>query len=50
MSARTNAVGLSVKQLKDDDERRKPKDYQSGNNEVVTTLGDLLKQKMDEAN
>ena len=50
VSADERRLGLSVKQLKDDDERRKPKDYQSGNNEVVTTLGDLLKQKMDEAN
>ena len=50
VSADERRLGLSVKQLKEDDERRKPKDYQSGNNEVVTTLGDLLKQKMDEAN
>jgi len=48
VSADERRLGLSVKQLKDDEDRRKPKEYQAGQAEVGQTLGDLLRQKMGE--
>ena len=47
VSADERRLGLSIKQIKDDEERRKPKDYHSGDNSISQTLGDLLKQKFD---
>ena len=46
VSADERRLGLSIKQIKDDEERRKPKDYHSGDNSMTQTLGDLLKQKL----
>ena len=50
VSADERRLGLSVKQLKEDEERRKPKDYHAGSTEMGQTLGDLLKQKLDGEN
>ncbi|MBQ2448066.1 MAG: 30S ribosomal protein S1 [Bacteroidales bacterium] len=47
VSADERRLGLSIKQIKDDEERRKPKDYHSGDNTMTQTLGDLLRQKFD---
>ena len=47
VSADERRLGLSIKQIKDDEERRKPKDYHSGDNSMTQTLGDLLKQKLN---
>ena len=48
VSADERRLGLSIKQIKDDEERRKPKDYHSGDNSISQTLGDLLKQKFND--
>lgn len=48
VSADERRLGLSIKQIKDDEERRKPKDYHSGDNTISQTLGDLLKQKFND--
>jgi small subunit ribosomal protein S1 len=50
VSADERRLGLSVKQLKEDEERRKPKDYHAGSTDMGQTLGDLLKQKLDGEN
>ena len=47
VSADERRLGLSIKQIKDDEERRKPKDYHSGDNSMTQTIGDLLRQKFD---
>ena len=47
VSADERRLGLSVKQLKEEEERRKPKDYHAGSTEMGQTLGDLLKQKFE---
>ena len=47
VSADERRLGLSIKQIKEDEERRKPKDYHSGDNSMTQTLGDLLKQKLN---
>ena len=49
VSADERRLGLSIKQIKDDEERRKPKDYHSGDNSISQTLGDLLKQKFNDS-
>ncbi len=48
VSADERRLGLSVKQIKEDEERRKPKDYHTGSSDMGQTLGDLLKQKFEE--
>lgn len=49
VSAEERRLGLSVKQLKDEEERRKPKEFRSGAPEVGgQTLGDILKLKLEE--
>ena len=48
VSADERRLGLSIKQIKDAEERRKPKDYHSGDNSISQTLGDLLKQKFND--
>ena len=48
VSADERRLGLSIKQIKDDEERRKPKDYHSGDNSMTQTLGDLLRQKFND--
>ena len=48
VSADERRLGLSIKQIKDDEERRKPKDYHSGDNSISQTLGALLAQKFND--
>ena len=43
MSAEERRLGLSIKQIKDDEERRKPKEFHAGPQESGQSLGDLLK-------
>ena len=49
VSAEERRLGLSIKQIKDDEERRKPKEFLSGPQEAGQSLGDLLKQKFEES-
>ncbi len=50
VSAEERRLGLSIKQNKDkeEEERRKSKDYHSGDISISQTLGDLLKQKLND--
>lgn len=48
VSAEERRLGLSIKQLKEEEERKKPKEFRSGSTEAGQNLGDLLKQKMAE--
>ncbi|MDR3362684.1 MAG: 30S ribosomal protein S1 [Desulfovibrio sp.] len=49
VSADERRLGLSIKQIKDEEERRKPKEFHSGPQEAAgQNLGDLLKQKLEE--
>ncbi len=48
VSAEERRLGLSIKQLKDEEERRKPKEFRAGPTESGQSLGDLLKQKLEE--
>ena len=50
VSAEERRLGLSIKQIKgDDDDRRKPKEFHAGPQEAGQSLGDLLKQKFEES-
>lgn len=50
VSAEERRLGLSIKQLKDDEERKKPKEFRSGTSETGgQMLGDLLKQAQEGA-
>lgn len=48
VSADERRLGLSIKQLKDDTEKRKPKSYGSSPADAGATLGDLLREKLQE--
>jgi small subunit ribosomal protein S1 len=49
VSAEERRLGLSIKQIKDDEERRRPKEFRSGPAEAGgQTLGDILKLKLEE--
>ncbi len=49
VSAEERRLGLSIKQIKEDEERRRPKEFRSGPAESGgQNLGDLLKQKLEE--
>ena len=49
-SAEERRLGLSIKQIKgEDDDRRKPKEFHAGPQEAGQSLGDLLKQKFEES-
>ncbi len=48
VSADERRLGLSIKQLKDDEDRKKPREFRSGSSEAGQNLGDLLKQKFEE--
>ncbi|MFV0423812.1 30S ribosomal protein S1 [Oleidesulfovibrio sp.] len=49
VSAEERRLGLSIKQIKDDEERRRPKEFRSGSPETGgQTLGDILKLKLEE--
>ncbi|WP_027720274.1 30S ribosomal protein S1 [Maridesulfovibrio zosterae] len=49
VSADERRLGLSIKQLKEDDDKRKPKEFRSGPADSGNTLGELLKQKLADA-
>ena len=49
VSAEDRRLGLSIKQLKDDEERKKPREYSRSGPEAGQSLGDLLKQKFEES-
>ncbi len=49
VSAEERRLGLSLNQIKDEEERRKPKEFHSGPQEAGQSLGDLLKQKFEES-
>ncbi len=50
VSAEERRLGLSIKQMKDDEERKKPKEFRSTSSGEAAgqSLGDLLKQKLEE--
>ena len=48
VSAEERRLGLSIKQIKEEEERRKPKEFRAGPGESGQNLGDLLKQKLEE--
>ena len=43
VSAEERRLGLSIKQIRDEEERRKPKEFHAGPQEAGQSLGDLLK-------
>ncbi|MDL2316055.1 30S ribosomal protein S1 [Desulfovibrio sp. OttesenSCG-928-A18] len=50
VSAEERRLGLSIKQLKEEEERKKPKEFRSGSPDSGgQTLGDFLKQATEEA-
>ncbi|MEG2140249.1 MAG: 30S ribosomal protein S1 [Bilophila sp.] len=48
VSAEDRRLGLSIKQIKDEEERKKPREYSRSGPEAGQTLGDLIKQKLEE--
>ncbi len=51
VSAEERRLGLSIKQIKEEEERKQPKEFRSAGSsggETGQTLGDLLKQKFEE--
>ena len=50
VSADERRLGLSIKQLTEEAERKKGKEFHSVGGDSSQTLGDLLKQKMEEEN
>jgi small subunit ribosomal protein S1 len=50
VSAEERRLGLSIKQLKEDEERKQPKEFRAstGGGESGQKLGDLIKQKLEE--
>ncbi len=49
VSAEERRLGLSIKQLKEEEESRKPKEFRTTtSNDAGQTLGDIFKQKMEE--
>ncbi len=49
VSAEERRLGLSIKQIKDEEERKKPKEFRAGPAETGQSLGDLLQQKFAES-
>ncbi|MDL2266391.1 30S ribosomal protein S1 [Desulfovibrio sp. OttesenSCG-928-G15] len=51
VSAEERRLGLSIKQLKEEEDRKKPKEFRAGGSDGSSgqTLGDLLKQATEEA-
>ncbi|WP_432734701.1 30S ribosomal protein S1 [Maridesulfovibrio sp. FT414] len=49
VSADERRLGLSIKQLKEETEKRQPKEFRSGPADSGNTLGELLKQKLADA-
>ena len=50
VSAEERRLGLSIRQLKEDEEKKKPKEFRttSGDSAGGQTLGDMIKQKLEE--
>ena len=48
VSADDRRLGLSIKQLKEEEERKKPREYSRSGPEAGQSLGDLLKLKLEE--
>ncbi|MDR0239858.1 MAG: 30S ribosomal protein S1 [Deltaproteobacteria bacterium] len=48
VSAEERRLGLSIKQVADENERKKPKEFRTGSAEAGQNLGDLIKQKLEE--
>jgi small subunit ribosomal protein S1 len=49
VSAEERRLGLSIRQLKEDEEKKKPKEFRtSGDSAGGQSLGDLIKQKLEE--
>lgn len=49
VSAEERRLGLSIKQIKEEEERKKPREFRSsGPTETGQSLGDILKQKLEE--
>ncbi len=49
VSADERRLGLSIKQLKEDGDKSKPKEFRSGPADSGNTLGELLRQKLEDA-
>ncbi|WP_320171993.1 30S ribosomal protein S1 [Maridesulfovibrio sp.] len=49
VSADERRLGLSIKQLKEEEDKRKPKEFRSGPADSGNSLGELLKQKLADA-
>ena len=47
VSAEERRLGLSIKQLKDDEDRRKPKEFRTAGPTIGQSLGDMIKQKQE---
>jgi len=50
VSAEERRLGLSIKQIKEEEERKKPKEFRTSGESGGQTLGDILKQKLEEEN
>jgi len=48
VSAEERRLGLSIKQLKEEEERKQPKEFRSSGGEAGQKLGDIIKQKLEE--
>lgn len=48
VSAEERRLGLSIKQLKEDEEKHKPREYSKTGPDAAQNLGDLLKMKLEE--
>ncbi len=48
VSAEERRLGLSIKQIRDEEDRKKPKEFRAGPAETGQSLGDLFQQKMAE--
>ncbi len=48
VSAEERRLGLSIKQIRDEEDRKKPKEFRAGPTETGQSLGDLFQQKMAE--
>ncbi len=49
VSADERRLGLSIKQLKEEEDRKKPKEFRSAGPETGNNLGDLLRAKIEDA-
>lgn len=49
VSADERRLGLSIKQLKEEEDKRKPKEFRSGPADAGNSLGELLRQKLEDA-